>query len=228
MRYALFAMLLLFTTVLGFRAGEAQQIRSPYRFIDETQTLGVYAGYLLADAGTPAVGPRNAPLFGARYNLRFTGPLSGEAALSFVPSEREVVTADTLGGEIQPVPTGQLQPMNLLLVEAGLRFHLTGARAWRGLAPFLVASGGIATDLSGRGEADEELPEQLRFRFGPSFAVGLGAGTDLFLGERSSLRLEARDHILRLPIPAGFRATGGEERQWINNFAFTLGVALHF
>jgi hypothetical protein len=226
MRYALLATLLLVSLITPSVPLEAQQIRSPYRFIDESQSLGVYGGFLFTNPGSPEVGPRNAPIFGLRYNLRFTGPLSGEAAVSFIPTDRQVIATDAI--IFDPQPTGATPSMNLLVAEAGLRFHLTGTRAWHGLAPYALATIGVATDLSGEGEADEALPEAQRFRFGPSFAAGLGAGTDWFLTERLSLRLEVRDHILRLPIPEGLRPAGGDENQWTNNFAISVGTSLHF
>jgi len=226
MRNALLATLLLISTVAAVRPLEAQQIRSPYRFIDETQSLGVYAGYLVTSPGTPEVGPQNAPIFGVRYNLRFTGPLSGEAAISFAPAERQVLRRATLGAPVASVGT---VPMNLLLGEAGLRFHVTGTRAWRGLAPYALTTVGVAADLSGDDELDEGTQELQRFDFGPSFAVALGAGTDWFLTERLSLRLEARNHILRLQIPAGLRETDGPaENQWNNNLGISLGTSIHF
>jgi hypothetical protein len=227
MRYALLATLFLAAAAALHQPLDAQQIRSPYRFIDETQSLGIYAGSLLTNPGTPEVGPQSAPIFGIRYNLRFTGPLSGEAAVSFLPAERQVMRMDTVAGAIQPRVVGEAD-MNLLHAEAGLRFHLTGPRAWRGFAPYVVATGGVAADLTGQGELDEELPETQRFRFGPSFAVGVGAGTDWFLTERLSLRLEARNHIFRLPIPAGVREELRAETQWTNNLGLSLGTALHF
>jgi hypothetical protein len=228
MRSALSATLFLLCALSSWHPLEAQQIRSPYRFIDETQSVGVYGGWLFTNPGRLGLGPQNAPILGVRYNARFTGPLSGEVAVSFAPSEREIVGADTVAGVIEAAPTGQLVPMNLLMAEGGLRFHLTGPRAWRGVAPYVLASGGLAVDLSGRTEDDLALPEPQQFRFGPSFAVGLGAGTDLFLTERLSLRLEARNHILRTQIPGGFQGTGRADTEWTNNFALTAGTSLHF
>lgn len=228
MRYALLAALVaLFFPVLPGTL-RAQEIRSPIRFIEQTQSLGVHAGYLFTEPGNPAVGPRNAPIFGVRYNLRFTGPLSGEAAISFAPTERAIIAEDTQLPGIDPQPTGDVATMNLILAEAGLRFHLTGPRTWRNFAPYVLATGGVAADLSGRGEFDEALPEAQQFRFGPAFAVGVGLGTDWFLTERLSLRLEARDHIFRLQVPAGLRGTTRAETQWTNNIGISLGTALHF
>jgi hypothetical protein len=227
MRYAVVATLLLVGLLSVGRPLDAQQIRSPYRFIDETHSLGVFAGYLLTSPGTPEVGPQDAPIFGVRYNLRFTGPLSGEASIGFIPTNRQVQQEDAATPGFQLQPVGEAT-MNLLLAEAGLRFHLTGPRAWRGLAPYVVGTGGIAADLSGRGELDAAVAENQQFRFGPSFAVGLGAGTDWFLSDRLSLRLEARNHVLRVPVPAGLLEAQRAETQWTNNLGITLGTALHF
>lgn len=227
MRYALLGTLL-FGTLFAVLPAQAQQITSPYRFIEETHSIGAYGGYLLTNPGTPEVGPQSAPIFGVRYNLRFTGPLSGEAAVSFSPTHRQIIRSDTL--ILQPEPTGETASMALLIAEAGLRFHLTGPRAWRGIAPFVVGTGGLAADLTGRDPAEEELVpvEAQRFRYGPGFAVGVGVGTDLFLSQRLSLRLEVRDHILRIPIPGGLRENLRAENQWTNNLGVSLGTALHF
>ncbi|CAN5714751.1 hypothetical protein BH23GEM3_BH23GEM3_26300 [soil metagenome] len=227
MRYALLGTLL-FCTLFAALPAQAQQITSPYRFIEESHSIGAYGGYLLTSPGTPEVGPQSAPIFGVRYNLRFTGPLSGEAAISFSPTRRQIITSDTL--ILQPEPTGETAEMALLIAEAGLRLHLTGPRAWNGFAPFVVATGGLAADLTGRGAAEEEqVPaEAQRFRYGPGLAVGAGVGTDLFLSQRLSLRFEVRDHILRISIPAGLREDLRAENQWTNNIGISLGTALHF
>jgi hypothetical protein len=228
MRSASFATLLLCCGLALARPAEAQQITSPFRFIETTQSLGVFGGYLITSPGTPEVGPQSAPMIGIRYNLRFTGPLSGEAAISFSPSERQRLRDDTLVAGVNPVPTGETPAMNLVFAEAGLRFHLTGARTWRDLAPYVIASGGVAADLTGRTDEDLALPEPQRFRFGPSFALGVGVGTDWFVTERLSLRLEARNHILRLQVPAGLRPALQSENQWTNNLGLSLGTAIHF
>jgi hypothetical protein len=226
MRY-LVGFLLLASTLASAASLHTQEIRSPYRFVDESHSLGVYGGFLVTDAGSPATGPQSAPIFGVRYNLRFTGPLSGEAAVSLVPTRRDVLFQDTVAAEYDPQPVGDAT-MNLLIAEAGIRFHFTGPRAWRGFAPYALATGGLAADLTGRGELDETVPEVQRFRFGPSFAVGIGLGTDLFLTDRLSLRLEARNHVFRLARPVGLRDVGQAEHQWTNNLGLTLGTSIHF
>jgi hypothetical protein len=226
MRLGLLLLTLLGSVSLLPQRLDAQEIRSPYRYIDETNAVGGFVGFFIGEPGNPGVGPHSGIMFGARYTTRFSGPLSGEINLSLVPTEREIIAFDTIADVI--VPTGQMVDMNVGLLEGGLRFHLTGPRAWNGMAPFVILTGGIASNLSGASAADATLPADQRFRMGQSFTVGFGGGTDVFVGERFSLRLEARDHILRLRIPAGLTEGQRAESMWTNNFGLSLGAALHF
>ena len=64
--------------------------------------------------------------------------------------------------------------------------------------------------------------------FGPSFAVGVAAGTDWFLTDRISTNLSLQGLLWRLPIPEGLSDTGSEEAEWTRNYGFSIGVAYHF
>jgi hypothetical protein len=226
MRFGLLFLILLGVLSLLPTGLDAQEIRSPYRFIDESNSVGFTTGYFIGDPGSPGVGPHSSMMLGARYTTRLSGPLSGELNLSLVPTQREVIAYDTIAGQL--APTGEMANLNLGFIEGGLRFHLTGARTWQGIAPFVVLTGGLANNLSGASARDLELPTEQRFRFGQAFTLGFGAGTDVFVADRVSLRLEARDHILRLRVPAGLTEGQRAESMWTNNFGLTLGAALHF
>jgi hypothetical protein len=227
MRYALQAS---FAAFLLFAPGAAaQSIPSPYRYIEATQSASAFAGWLLTDTGDNETGPQSGPLLGGRYTVRLSGPLSGEVGLGILPTQRTVQRRISAAGD-----TLRLEPVEdvnalVLIGEAGLRFHLTGPRTWKGLAPYVAASGGGVWDVLGTSSVDETLEESQRVDFGPGFAVGLGAGTDWFLSERLALRLEARDYVWRLTTPPGLTQAGQqEETQWTNNLGLTLGVAVYF
>lgn len=235
-RTPLFALVL--AALLGSaHAAGAQQIPSPIRYVETTHSLGFFAGYLLTDPGiafdTAAnrnveLGPQSAPVMGVRYNLRFGGPLSGEASLGFSPTERKVY-APASETDPTPVELDRTEDVPLLVGEAGLRFHVTGPRTWHGLAPFVVGSAGVVADLDGSGDAEEDgVPETAAFGFGPSLAVGAAIGTDWFPTRRLSLRVEVRDHLWKISAPEGLRAPRQEISEWTHNVAFTLGGALHF
>ncbi|MGH7459017.1 MAG: hypothetical protein ACREKN_08085 [Longimicrobiaceae bacterium] len=204
----------------------AQEIDSPYRYLEETKALGGYGGYLWTGRGEIGAGPAPAPLAGLRFSVRFAGPAYGDFRLGFSPSERTVYRAAE-PGDTTLVKVGTASAP-LVIAEAGLRFQVTGPRSWRKLAPYLAASGALAADLGRGDDFEEEVPEDERFDFGPALAVGVAAGTDWYLSERLSLNLELRDYIWRLQVPDGLRAAASEERQWINNLALTVGAALHF
>jgi hypothetical protein len=205
----------------------AQAVPSPYRFIETTHSPGLFGGYLFADAGELDLGPREAPLFGVRYDLHLTGPLSVEANVAFSPTERTVYARTATGGGAALVPLGDVGA-SMLLADASLKLHVTGARAWRGFAPFGVLGGGIVADLAGADALEGAVSEDQRFDFGPSFAANLGFGTDFFLTEQLSLRAEVRDYLWRLTYPGGLTASAERENEWTNNFVVTLGGALHF
>lgn len=225
-------------TVSGIPALEAQRIPSPFRYIETTQSLGAFVGYLVTDAGginllqapDAEIGPRSAPILGLRYNIRFSGPLSGEAAIGFSPGQRTVYeTEATPGDTIQrPLPTGETD-VRLLLAEGGIRFHITGPRAWNNLAPYLLATGGLVADIAQRGSADQLVPTPERYRLGPGLAVGAGLGTDYFVNPRTSIRAELRDQIWNIRAPEGLPLEANTDRsRWKNNLGFSLGVAYHF
>lgn len=224
---------------LGAGSAAAQQIPSPFRYIEPKQSLGAFVGYLVTEGGEinllgapeSQLGPRSAPLFGVRYTSRFGGPLSGEIALGLSPGNRTLYETDALlpSDTTQfPVPAGSAST-RVLLAEAGIRFHLTGPRTWNNLAPFLLATGGLIGDVAGRSDRDEQIPRPERFRLGPGFALGAGAGLDYFVTSRVSLRAEVRDQIWRVKAPDGLPVPAGEDdTRWTNNLGLSVGTAFHF
>lgn len=202
----------------------AQSIPSPYRYLEEGQAVTLYGGYLDTDTGERDLGPQSAPLVGARYNIRFAGPVSGELGASFLPSRRSVRVRSATGDSTLST-LGEVDAP-LILAEAGLRFQVTGPRSWRGLAPFVSATGGLISDLAGTSSLEEEVPEDQRVDFGPAFAVGLSAGTDWYLTRRLSVQVAGRGYLWRFGTPTGF--TGREENDWLRGLGGTAGVAFHF
>lgn len=229
MRHALFMLTLSAAAMLGHTdpAG-AQSIPSPYEYIETSQSAGAWVGYLNTSTGRSGIGPEPAPILGTRYTIRLTGPLSGAAGIGMIPTRRTVfervtVSADSI--ELDPIGEADLL---LLMAEAGLRFTLTGQRTWNGLAPYAEGTLGIIGNARGRPEFEDELEPAQQVSFGPSFALGMGAGTDWFLTERFSLRAEVRNYLWRLSTPEGLTQTRTRAAEWTNNFGITFGAALHF
>ena len=204
----------------------AQPVSSPYRFIETRISVGIFAGVIQTSAGKVDAGPQSAAIYGARVNRRLTGPLSLEVGLGFSSTDRNIYVPATAGSGDPPVAAGE-RPATLILGDAGVRFHVTGPRSWRGLAPYAALTGGFVESISDLTLAEAEVPLDQRFDFGPGFAAGIGFGSDFFLTERLSVRGEVRDYLWRLTYPESF--TGAEEeKEWRHNLAFTLGGTFHF
>lgn len=235
-RIALLASVLL----LGARAAGAQTITSPYRYVETTQSVGVILGYqwtnteiTLPDSTEVPVGPKSGPVYGIRYALRASGPLTLEAAVTVMPTERQlygpVFNEDSSAITVEDLEVAV--PSTVVSLDIGGRFHVTGPRTWNGLAPYVGASAGLVADVRGTFDEEEEadLTESERFRFGPSFAVGAALGTDWFASRSTSIRVELSGRLWSFKTPSGFtflRRTGLDE--WNPVLGLSVGGAFHF
>lgn len=216
----------------------AQSIRSPFRYIDETQGLQFFGGYLspstsitLDDSTEAKMGPGGAPLFGVRYQLRFSGPLSGTLSAAYSPAKRRVFLAEPISDStsIRPIDTGADANSPILLVETGLLFNLTGPRAYRGLAPFVGVNVGYAREVGKRDANEKDVPEGERYDFGPSFALAALAGTDVFVTRRVSIRAELDGRLWKDSPPAGFRNRNqAKASEWNPAPSAQIGAVFHF
>lgn len=225
MRLALLLLLLFACCVLP--AG-AQSVPSPYRFIEHTQSLGVYGGYLATARGKLDLGPHSGPLLGLQYLGRIGGPLSGEVDVSYLRSRRTIyVQSAAAPGTLAPLGVVDAP---ILIAETGVHFQFTGPRTWHSLAPFLGATVGVATDVSRTPaiEKDAAFPTSQSVSFGPTLAVGGELGTDWFLTERLSIRAAGRGYYWRFTTPATLAGTTAADKSWLRSGGGTLGVALHF
>lgn len=231
MRIRGFLLLAVLGTILP-EAASAQRIDSPYRFIETSQAIGVFAGPVQTGQNTLEMGPHDGFHFGARYGIRIGGPFTVEAEAAFLPTTRDVFAIDSLAADSTDRRLIGEADVALLMVGAQIRFDLTGPRTWHGLQPFIVAGGGAVIDLAASDQIEEDLPRDDRFDFGTSFAGELGAGVEWFLSDRLSLRVDARQHFWKLETPGGFGLAphGGDlaEDEWIGNFKASAGLSIHF
>jgi hypothetical protein len=226
--------------LLGARAAGAQTITSPYQYIEPTQSIGVILGYqwtdseiTLPDSSKVPVGPKSAPMYGIRYSIRASGPLTIEGSVTVMPTERQLFdpefTNDTSAVAIEDL--GVAVPATVVSLDAGFRFNITGPRTWNGLAPYVAATAGVVADVRGSFDEEEEaeLDDAELFRFGPSFAVGASLGTDWYASRNTSLRVELTGRLWSLETPSGFlfiRRTGQDE--WNPVVGLSVGGAFHF
>jgi hypothetical protein len=220
--------LLVILALLPLRV-RAQEINSPYRFIETRQSAMVFGGYLATSRGTLEIGPESAPIFGGRYDLIVSGPFALEAEIGRFSSTRMVwdtVAADTTRRVIGEVDFGAITAL------AALRFNLTGARTYHRLLPYLLFGLGAVIETTSESAIEEDLNSDLKLDYGTSFAGMLGGGIELLTESGFGVRLDARNILWKLKTPRAFllREEGRTlpSDKWSQNFSFSAGLVFHF
>ncbi len=209
----------------------AQAINSPYRFVDEKQAGGPFAGYIVTTEGAVGLAPKSGPLVGGRYTIRLSGPFVVEAEVGYFNSARPVRDTTVVLEDSSRTQVGETD-FSALLANAALRFNFTGPRTWHGLQPFLSFGAGAAVTLNKLGTEDEKVSADSRFDFGTSFAGQFGGGIEWFVSRRFTIRLDARNVLWKIKTPSGFLL--GEigdrtpDQEWVQNGFFSAGFSLHF
>jgi hypothetical protein len=225
------ALAVLVLLAIGGTGASAQNIDSPYRFVDTNQAGGVYAGYLFAGRGSLGLGPDKGLMYGVRYDLAVGGgPFAIEGDIGYFSSIRTVY--DTVAGDTTRAIIGESDFATLML-GAAIRFNITGSRTYHGFQPYALFGAGFAFDLSSATAQEEELPGNVRFDFGNSFMGMLGGGAEIFLGDRYSLRLDARNILWKLETPEAFLLSADQALllpadEWSQNFSLNVGFAIRF
>ncbi|MFW6202397.1 MAG: outer membrane beta-barrel protein [Gemmatimonadota bacterium] len=221
-------------------ASAQEGISSPFRFVEETQSLGLFGGYALTDEGALDLGPESAYGVGLRYTLRISGPFTAEATATYLPATRTVFDTTRVDGGFDPLGEADL---SLAILQAALRFDLTGPRTYYGFQPYIVTGIGAAVDVSDSDAAfrDELVaeavdPSAVVYDFGTTFAAQVGAGIEWFVSRRVTVNADVRDLFWEIEAPAAFvePGTGTEpaldvpSEEWVQNFVFQLGLSYRF
>ena len=127
----LVATLLLFLIVVARSATAAQNIPSPYTFVEHSQGWALFGGRSDLNPGRLGLGPQDADTYGGRYTVAFGGAMSLDADGTMFLSARDVLDVS------EPVDDRSLgrTDINVFLVDFKLRVNLTGQRAWHGFQP---------------------------------------------------------------------------------------------
>ncbi len=207
------------------RSASAQTIPSPYAFVDERQEVGAFVGYMNASTGRFGFGPKGGPMFGARYAVDVSGPISFEALVGVVDGTRDVVSpsrpeGDRVIGESESLMT---------MLEARLRLSATGARTWHGLTPFLLIGAGVAIDPADQSAADALLEVDERFKLGTKFITTVGPGVRWSINRHLAVRADSGFSLWKITTPEGFGdATLGlgpvAESEWVSGLSFSASV----
>lgn len=220
----------------------AQQVPSPYRFIEPKQDLGFTFSYIWANAGVAEIGPKPGPAIGVRYTRRLSRPLSISPQVVFFRTERDVRDPSLEEGQ-EDDGNGSLligtEGLDIILVTARGNLNLTGPRTWHNLAPYLFGGIGMALEMSGATSCPSTAPDcqisaRERFDFGTSFLLQFGLGTVWIPRQRLSLRLEGLDNVWRVKSPPGYYDPGVTRfpippaSDWTANWEVSLTLSYWF
>lgn len=218
----------------GPAAIAAQEIASPYSYIETGQEAGAFIGTIDPGTGRFGLGPGEGTLYGLRYSIELSGPFSLEGVARTLSSSREVREPDPATEE--GVRTLGEADALVTSVDGRLKFSLPGRRTWYGLGPYAVAGGGLAFDLAGSAPADTEVElAEDRFEFGTSFLGVLGAGVRWLPSDRFQIRGEVDLNLWQLDTPEGYRDPERElgfeavpESEWVSGLGATVGIAFRW
>lgn len=200
----------------------AQAVPSPYRFVEERQEVGAFAGYLSANTGRFGFGPKGGLWVGGRYGLELAGPLSIEGVAGAVLGKRDVVSPSRPAGD-RVVGEGDVI---IPTVDGRLKLSLMGARSWNGLSPFLLFGGGVAVDVAEEPAANDLIDADEVFDFGTTFFGTAGLGTRWFISRSIAVRADAVFSLWKLTTPPGFGdpqlGLGPIQRgEWVSGLSIT-------
>ncbi|HUG38947.1 MAG TPA: hypothetical protein VMM12_00595 [Longimicrobiales bacterium] len=215
-----------------------QQITSPYDFVETAQGIRAFVTYVLTDRGAIDIGPGSGLAGGLGYNIRVSGPfeIDGQATLfptsrrvfDISPTDSDSLALDPKAGLVE-LGTADLA---LLLVDASLRFDLTGPRTWYRLQPYASAGVGGVFRVASDNAVEENLPTdvELRVRFRNGFTGHVGAGFEWHATRRLTVRADARDLFWKLHVPEGFFQPGRsiDDEQWVQTAHLSLGLVFRF
>ena len=182
---------------------------------------------MATDPGAADLGPRSGPILGLRYAYRLSGPFNLEASASYLPTTRMVYDTTAANEPFERIGEAD---MDLLLAELSLKFDVTGPRTFYNLLPYVLGGIGVVSNLSGQSSIESQLHDAVRFDFGTRFAGHIGAGVEWFALRRLAVRGEVKDTFWRLAYPVAIRRQDRSlpENEWVQNFAFTLGLSFRF
>lgn len=210
-------------------AVRGQSIPSAFRFVETRQEVGFFVGRASMAKGRFGFGPAATTEFGARWGIDLSGPLGFEAVAGLLSGTRDVVNPAQVVGDRR---IGEAD-VRMGTLDGRLRFTLTGDRTWHRLAPFIVAGGGIAFDMSKAQAIDEELLVDDRFDFGTSFFGTMGGGARFFVSDRVALRGDAVFSLWKIDTPPGFSSadrgfTSVEQSEWVSGLHLTVATMIRF
>lgn len=218
--------------VASWRPGVAQvghdPAHSPFQDLRRGTGPSFSIGYLGGERGTVGIGQSNGVTYGIRYEAAVGGPTLISLGFAYAATDRFVVNPykDSTTRKSGPFPD------DVGLFDLGLQIMLTGGKTWRGLAPYLGASMGLAISHGSPRDTSE-------YKFGTKFTIAPGVGVRWYPSRRIRVQADARALFWRLNYPASFKvpspvdssrvlAVTAPETDWTTHPWLSIGVGWIF
>lgn len=207
----------------------AQEVPSPYRFVERGQTANAFVGFYNPGRGRFGFGPGSGTLYGVRYSVELSGPIALETVGSYLSGTRHVVDPSRPEGSRIIGDASS----DLLFIEARLRMSLTGRRTWHSITPYVFAGAGLGFGMFSLAELDTQLAADDRFDYGTGFSTTIGGGIRYFLGERWALRADSFLGLYKIAVPGGYRDPergfdAVPRSEWVSGTGLSLGLCWLF
>jgi len=225
---------------LGATAAPAasQSITSPYDFVEHSMAFWTFGTAVFTDRGALEVGPGSGYGGGVGFSARISGPFNVDARVAYLTTSRRVFqTVPIDSATVRKNPRAGLEQigtadLSVLIMDASLRFDITGPRTWYRLQPYALKGAGGVLRVSSENRIEEELTEEpgLLVRFQNGFTGHVGGGIEWHLSDRFTVRADARDILWKIHIPEGFFVDDRnvDEGQWVQTAHLSLGVGFRF
>jgi hypothetical protein len=226
---AALSVLVLFAAAVSVAQVGHDPRNSPYH--DLRRGMGGYfqVGYLSGARGKVPVGHSNGMTYTVGYELSISqSPTSFWTTVSYALTDRFVIDPykDDSVRKSGPFPD------DMLLIDLGLRFNLTGMKSWHGLVPYVSGSAGLAISSG-------SPPDSSGYQFRRKLTFSPGLGFKLVPGRRLAINVEGRAVFWRLTYPLAFKqvlssdgipALAGDQKdtEWIAHPWVRVGVGWTF
>ncbi len=170
---------------------------SPFHDIPLRAQPVFFVGHLSADRGRTGAGMSNALTFGMHYEVPTGRSILFQFTAAYLKGDRFIInpSADSSSPDRRTGPVGS----EVLITDISTQLRLTGAKAWRGIAPYVGVGLGLAFDLGSPGDTTKS-----GYAFGTKFTLGGSTGVRWFPARRVMVNADFRAQLWRLRYPASF------------------------
>lgn len=167
--------------------------RSPYVDLRRTSGAVFQTGWLGGDGGRLNVGHANGPTYTLGFEIPVSGPMTFVSHVSYALTKRFVINPFR---DDSVRTTGPFDD-DMLLIDVGLRFNITGQKTWNGFAAYVSGAVGMAASTG-------SPPDSGSYRFGKRLTLTPGAGVRFYASRRLSVLADARVIAWRLHYPPDY------------------------